>query len=126
MAVKATAGRPAQDSVILATLKRGKHYSHFFEGTYHEFRRGVPEQVSEELADELEELVDTIPVGDPAAGEQVEVDRFDIDRDARPLEETEGEKTRRVLRLKVEEVPMRRRAKPVLKAPPKGFGRRTA
>jgi hypothetical protein len=95
-------------------------YTHFFEGQYHEFRQRVPVPVTEELADELEELVDTVSTDD---GQAIEMDRFEIDRDAVAVAEEDQPKRTR-LRLKLEEVPIKARPKPKLKAPPAGFKRR--
>jgi hypothetical protein len=112
--------RTAEDRIILATLKRGKVYTHFFEGAYHEFRQRVPVPVSEEMAEELEELVDVVNTDE---GQSIEMDRFEIDRDATPISEEDQPKRTR-LRLKMEEVPVKVRSKPKLKSPPAGFKKR--
>jgi hypothetical protein len=41
--------------------------------------RNVPKEVTEDLADALEELIDTVPTSD---GDEIEKPLFDIDREA--------------------------------------------
>ena len=110
-------------SVVLATLRRGKIYKHFYDGRYWEFKQRVPIVVPDELADELEQLIDIVNTDDR---QQIEMDRFDIDRDAVAPEEEEAQQTRTRLRLKQETVPVRAKPKPKIKAPPSGFKRRAS
>lgn len=118
----------AGETVTLATLIRGKNYKHFHDGSYVEFLRNIPKQVSDELAGDLEELIDTVGTDD---GNSIEVDKFRIERNvpASRLEDN-GEPTTRVRRRIVSEVvPVRK--PPALRKLPKstgktkvGFGRR--
>lgn len=114
----------ATGTVILATLIRGKTWKELHEGAYVEFKRNVPMEVEEELAERLEELVETIGVD--GATDVIEVDRFRIERDQQPLAVAQQDDKRRRLRLVSEDVPLRPRRAPILKAPPKGFKRTTA
>jgi hypothetical protein len=115
----------AEGKVTLATLVLGKSYKHLWDGAYIEFKRNVPVEVDEDLADELEGLTDT--KGIENSTEVIELDRFKIERDQRPLEVVQSEKTRRRLRLVSEEVSAAKpRKPPVLKAPPKGFKRKAS
>ena len=116
-------------SVILATLKRGKSYKHQFEGKYYGFKRNEPEQVSEGLADELEQLVDRIQTEDD---DVIEKDYFEINRDASPrtVNPETKRKRLRIVSEEVDDVPVRK--KPKLRTPPAkretqtGFGKRSA
>lgn len=125
MAVKTV--RDDEDTIILAKLKRGKNYKHFWDGKYHQFLRNVPEEVSEELADELESLVDRIEDED---GEMIEKEYFSVDRNASPREATPEVKRIRIRTVR-EEVVDEPRKKPAIRkplAPSKpaaGFGKRS-
>lgn len=85
-------------TIITATLSRGKTYSHFIkeEGKFKEFKRNVPTEVSDELADELEELVEIITTTD---GDEVEKPRFEIDREAEKRQDDEPAPRRMRLRM---------------------------
>lgn len=107
------------ETVTLATLIRGKSYKQFYNGEYVEFKRNVPREIDEILADELEAMIETIATED--AEEVIEVDRFRVERNQKPLAEVEGDVTRKRLRLVTEEVSIKPRRAPVLRSPPKGF-----
>lgn len=115
----------ASGTVTLATLIIGKSYKHLHEGAYVEFKRNIPVEVDDELADALEELTETKSI--EGSTEVIEIDRFRIERDQKPLEQREEGQTRRRLRLVSEEVSRTPRKAPVLKkAPPAGFKRKAA
>jgi hypothetical protein len=65
----------AKSKIITATLIRGRFYAY---GNVH-FYRNEPLTVSEDLADELEELADEVKDNE---GESFSKPRFKIDRDA--------------------------------------------
>lgn len=109
------------NTVNLATLIRGKSWKEFHDGAYVEFKRNVPIEVDDELAERLEQVTETMTV--EGSTDVIDVDRFRVERDQRPLEEAQATNTRRRLRLVSEDVPVRPRKAPVLKAPPKGFKR---
>ena len=122
-----------QPTITLATLIRGKTYSfNTGNGTYVSFGRNVPKPVPDDVADQLEELVEEIGTDD---GDPIEVERFRIERNV-PASRVAGggdddEAPVRIrTRLVREAVPVRKTL-PVRKVPtvgkPKpsaGFGRR--
>jgi hypothetical protein len=108
-----------EGTVTLATLIRGKSYKVFNEGSYVEFKRNIPVEVSDELADRLEEETETINV--EGGSDVIEVDRFRIERDQQPLAKRDEDQSRRRLRLVAEDVPIRPRKPISLKKPPTGF-----
>ena len=95
-------------TVITATLVRGKTYKHFYNGAYETFERGVEREVEEDLADELEPLVEEISTED---GDVIERDRFSIDRDASPRRvQPEGKRLRkRIVTEEVDVQPVRKK-----------------
>lgn len=123
----------ATPTVTLATLIRGKTYSHHVgDGTYMAFSRNIPKPVDDDLADILEELTESIGTEDD---EVIETERFRIERNV-PASRINPEHAEPVTRFRTrmvrEEVPVRQpvttRKVPVIPAPgkkPTGFGRRT-
>jgi hypothetical protein len=73
------AKKPNEAKTITATLIRGRVYVFNYQGKHHEFKRGVPVEVSKELAAELEK--DTVII-ETTDGDEIEKDRFNIDFDA--------------------------------------------
>jgi len=104
----------SNDTVITATLVRGKTYKVFHKGAYETFERGVEREVDEELADQIELEVEQISTED---GDVIERDRFNIDRDASPRKvQPEGKRLRK--RIITEEVDIAPRKRvPLRKAP---------
>lgn len=86
------------DTIITATLMRGKNYSFYnpSTATYTVFKRSVPVEVTDEVADQLEELVDVVKTSD---GDEIEKLYFDIDRDAERRTEEEAKPRRMRLRM---------------------------
>lgn len=92
-------------NVITATLVRGKTYTYFEpgeagkQGTYHEFQRNVPVEVSEALADKLEALTESVALQDrERKGEMIDVELFDVRRGVAALVKP-SEKPRMVLKM---------------------------
>lgn len=112
----------AKETVILAKLKRGKSYKVNHDGEFIEFKRNIPKEVPEDLADMLEELTDEVAVD--GTDDKVELDIFEIERDAVPLARRHEGETRRRKRLVTEEVPVKRAVRPKLRKPPTGFKRK--
>jgi hypothetical protein len=115
-------------NVIVATLKRGRNYKFFHAGKFHAFKRNVPEEVSEELADELEAVVDRVEDED---GETIEKDYFLIDRNASRRDVEPEVKRIRIRTVREEVVDTPRRTKPLPRKlatgkPKAGFGRSAA
>ena len=117
------------DTIITATLVRGKKYSYNqivktdaaglpVEGKFHAFERNIPVPVSSELADELEELVEVLTTSD---GDEVEKPRFKIDRSAPARQSKEVDPAKKVrMRLVVADAKV-----PAPRPKPKGlYGRK--
>lgn len=119
------------ETCITATLVRGKVYNYNFiadkkkpaEGQYFTFHRNVPQEVSEELADELEDLQDVERRrADPEDEDVEEIERplFRIDREA-PVRRAD-EKTVKKVRMRLVAADEVRRPKP--RPAPPGLKRR--
>lgn len=116
-----------------ATLIRGKKYSYFYapidprtgerdhaKGKFYSFERHIaqvlPPDVAVGLADDLDELVDVVSVGD---GDEVEKQIFRVDRDAplRVKEPVDPDRPKRLRLVSADEV-----RKPKPRPLPRGLG----
>ena len=109
------------DTIITATLVRGKNYSFFNteKGAFETYKRNVPVEVDEEVADRLEELVETVSTTD---GDEIEKPLFEIDREAE--RRTEEDKAPKRMRLRMVPADEGKKAQAVSTrtAPPPGRG----